>query len=170
MVKKRAAITGIGAFVPNDILDNFELSRMVDTSDEWIMQRVGIKERRILKDKNKASSYMAVKAIKELLKKTDTSPEEIDFLVLYLPIGAAGFGFEDLRIHKPVIDAFIKSVKALNQPAAFVIPSMISDYWQEEIPREQRRCFEAGLPAFSSFRDAARAISSFVQYCNNKSA
>ena len=81
MGKKRAAITGIGAYVPESILDNFELSRMVDTSDEWIMQRVGIKERRILKDKNKATSYMAVKAIKELLKKTDTSPEEIEFLV-----------------------------------------------------------------------------------------
>ena len=81
MVKKRAAITGIGAYVPDGILDNFELSKMVDTSDEWIMQRVGIKERRILKDKNKATSYMAVKAIKELLKNTNTSPDEIDFLI-----------------------------------------------------------------------------------------
>lgn len=81
MDKIRAAITGIGAYVPDDILDNFELSRMVDTSDEWIMQRVGIKERRILKDKNKASSYMGVKAVKELLKKTNSSPEEIDFLI-----------------------------------------------------------------------------------------
>lgn len=81
MTKKRAAITGVGVFIPDGILDNFELSKMVETSDEWIMQRVGIKERRILKDKNKATSYMAVKAIRELLKKTRTSPEEIEFVV-----------------------------------------------------------------------------------------
>jgi 3-oxoacyl-[acyl-carrier-protein] synthase-3 len=77
----RAAITGIGGYVPPDILDNFELSRMVDTNDEWIMQRIGIKERRILKEKGKATAYMGTKAIKELLKKTNTSPEEIDFLI-----------------------------------------------------------------------------------------
>lgn len=80
-MEKRAAITGIGAFVPDGTLDNFELSKMVETSDEWIMQRVGIKERRILKDRNKATSFMAVKAIQELLKKTSTSPEEIEFVV-----------------------------------------------------------------------------------------
>ncbi|MBN2482011.1 MAG: ketoacyl-ACP synthase III [Bacteroidales bacterium] len=81
MIKRRAAITGIGAYVPDAILDNFELSKMVDTSDEWIMQRVGIKERRILKDRNKATSYMAVKAIGNLLKKTKTPPEDIEFLI-----------------------------------------------------------------------------------------
>jgi len=81
MTAKRAAITGIGAYLPDYVLDNFELSKMVDTSDEWIMQRIGIRERRILKDKNKATSYMGTKAVKDLLKKTNTSPEEIDFLV-----------------------------------------------------------------------------------------
>ncbi len=81
MKKTRAAITGVGGYLPPDILDNFELSRMVDTSDEWIMQRIGIRERRILKEKGKATSYMATKAVKELLKKTQTGPEEIDFLV-----------------------------------------------------------------------------------------
>lgn len=81
MNKIRAAITGIGGYVPPDILDNFELSRMVDTSDEWIMQRIGIKERRILKEKGKATAYMGTKAIKELLKKTNTAPEEIEFLI-----------------------------------------------------------------------------------------
>jgi len=81
MSKIRAAITGIGGFVPDYILDNEELSRMVDTSDEWIMQRVGIKERRILKEKGKATSDMGVKAVKELLEKTKTSPKEIDFLI-----------------------------------------------------------------------------------------
>ncbi len=81
MNKIRAAIKGIGGYVPPDILDNFELSRMVDTSNEWIMQRIGIKERRILKEKGKATAYMGTKAIKELLKKTNTAPEEIDFLI-----------------------------------------------------------------------------------------
>jgi 3-oxoacyl-[acyl-carrier-protein] synthase-3 len=81
MKKLRAAITGVGGFVPPDILDNEQLSRMVDTSDEWIMQRIGIKERRILKEKGKATSYMGAKAVKELLKKTRTKPEEVDFLI-----------------------------------------------------------------------------------------
>ncbi|MBN2611813.1 MAG: ketoacyl-ACP synthase III [Bacteroidales bacterium] len=77
----KAAITGVGGYVPSDILDNDELSRMVDTSDEWIMQRIGIKERRILKEKGKATSDMAVMALNELLEKTNTSPGEIDFLI-----------------------------------------------------------------------------------------
>ncbi len=81
MKKLNAIITGVGGFVPEYILNNDELSHMVDTSDEWIMQRIGIKERRILKIKNKASSYMGTKAVKELLKKTNTSPEEIEFLI-----------------------------------------------------------------------------------------
>ena len=69
MTKIRAAITGIGGYVPEYILDNHELSRMVDTSDEWIMQRIGIRERRIMKEKGKATAYMGSKAVKELLKK-----------------------------------------------------------------------------------------------------
>ena len=81
MKKIRAAVSGVGGFVPPDVLDNFELSRMVDTSDEWIMQRIGIKERRILKEKGKATSYMGTKAVKELLKKTNTDPASVDFLV-----------------------------------------------------------------------------------------
>jgi 3-oxoacyl-[acyl-carrier-protein] synthase-3 len=81
MTKIRAAITGIGGYVPEYILDNHELSRMVDTSDEWIMQRIGIRERRILKEKGKATSYMGAKAVKELLKKTDTDPLDIQLLI-----------------------------------------------------------------------------------------
>lgn len=81
MEKLKAVITGVGGYVPEYILNNEELSNMVDTSDEWIMQRIGIKERRILKEKNKASSYMGIRAVKELLKKTNTSPEEIEFLL-----------------------------------------------------------------------------------------
>ncbi len=81
MAKVRAAITGVGAFLPEYRLTNDELSTMVDTSDEWIMQRIGIKERRILKEKGKATSDMATAAVKQLLKKTNTSPEEVDMLI-----------------------------------------------------------------------------------------
>lgn len=77
----RAKITGIEAFIPEYILTNDELSTMVDTSDEWIMSRVGIKERRILKEKNEGTSYMAAKAVKRLLEKTKTSPDEIDLVI-----------------------------------------------------------------------------------------
>jgi 3-oxoacyl-[acyl-carrier-protein] synthase-3 len=81
MKKNKAIITGVGGYVPEYILNNEELSNMVETSDEWIMQRIGIKERRILKLKNKASSYMGTKAVKELLKKTNTTAEEIELLI-----------------------------------------------------------------------------------------
>ena len=79
--KIRAAITGVGAFLPEYRLTNDELSTMVDTSDEWIMQRIGIKERRILKEKGKATSDMGAAAVKELLKKTNTHPAEVDLLI-----------------------------------------------------------------------------------------
>lgn len=77
----RAAITGVAAYAPEDILSNDDLAKMVDTSDEWIMTRVGIKERRILKDKNKGTSFMGIKAVNELLRKTNTKPTEIDAVV-----------------------------------------------------------------------------------------
>ncbi|MBN1598375.1 MAG: ketoacyl-ACP synthase III [Bacteroidales bacterium] len=91
MSKINAAITGVGGYVPDYILDNNELSTLVDTSDEWITQRVGIKERRILKDKNKATSDMAVIAIQQVLEKTGTSPEEVDLLIC--PTITADMGF-----------------------------------------------------------------------------
>lgn len=76
----RAAITGIEAYLPDYVLTNAELSTMVDTNDEWIMQRIGIRERRILKN-NKATSDMAVEAVDRLLKKKNISPDEIDLVV-----------------------------------------------------------------------------------------
>jgi 3-oxoacyl-[acyl-carrier-protein] synthase-3 len=81
MSKIRAAITGIGAFLPEYRLTNDELSQLVETSDEWIMQRIGIRERRILKEEGMATSDMGAAAIKELLEKTGTLPEEIDLLI-----------------------------------------------------------------------------------------
>jgi 3-oxoacyl-[acyl-carrier-protein] synthase-3 len=81
MTKIRAAITGIHAHAPKYILTNQELEKMVDTSDEWITTRSGIKERHILKGKGLGTSDMAVEAVKGLLKKTNTSPEEIDLVI-----------------------------------------------------------------------------------------
>jgi 3-oxoacyl-[acyl-carrier-protein] synthase-3 len=82
MSKIRAAITGIEAFLPDYVLTNEELSQMVDTSDEWIMQRVGIKERRILKGEGLATSDMGAEATKKLLSKTGVKPEEIDLVLV----------------------------------------------------------------------------------------
>ncbi len=81
MNRPRAIIAGVGAYYPEYILNNEELSRMVDTSDEWIMTRVGIKERRILKDPTKGSAWMGAQAVKDLLAKTGTKPEEVDLLM-----------------------------------------------------------------------------------------
>ncbi|MFT4072411.1 MAG: beta-ketoacyl-ACP synthase III [Dysgonamonadaceae bacterium] len=77
----RAAITGVGGWVPDDILTNEELSKMVDTSDEWIMSRVGIKERRILKGEGRGTSEMGIKAVENLLQKTNTKPEDIQIII-----------------------------------------------------------------------------------------
>ena len=80
MNKIRAAITGVGANLPDYILTNDELSRMVDTTDEWIMTRIGIKERRIIKGQ-KGASEVGYKAVNQLLEKTNTSPDKVDMLV-----------------------------------------------------------------------------------------
>ncbi len=79
--KIRAAITGVGAWVPPDKLTNADLEKMVDTSDEWITTRTGIKERRILKGEGKGISEMAIPAVKVLLEKTGTDPKEIDLVI-----------------------------------------------------------------------------------------
>lgn len=81
MTKTRAAITGVGAYFPDYILNNDELSQMVETSDEWIMQRIGIKERRILKGEGKGASDLGAEAINELLKKTKSKAEDIDLVI-----------------------------------------------------------------------------------------
>jgi len=79
--KMRAAIIGIEAYIPPYILTNDELSNMVDTTDEWIMTRVGIHTRHILKEPNEGMSYMAERAVKGLLEKTNTDPSEIDAII-----------------------------------------------------------------------------------------
>ena len=82
MLETRAAITAVGAYLPETILDNKTLETMVDTNDEWIVTRTGIKERRILKEPNKATAYMATKAAENLLQKTGLDPKEIDLIIV----------------------------------------------------------------------------------------
>ncbi len=76
-----ARISGIASYVPDDILDNEMLSKMVDTNDEWITTRVGIKERRILKKDGAGSSYLGIKAVEKLLQETGTDPSEVELLI-----------------------------------------------------------------------------------------
>ncbi len=82
MGKINAVITGVGGYVPDYILNNEELSRMVDTTDEWITTRVGIKERRILTEEGLGTSYLARKAAKLLIQKTGVDPDTIDALIV----------------------------------------------------------------------------------------
>jgi len=81
MNKINAAITGIHGYVPDYILNNEELSQMVDTNDEWIMTRTGIKTRHILKGEGLGTSDMGAEAVKGLLEKTNTTPDEVDLLI-----------------------------------------------------------------------------------------
>jgi 3-oxoacyl-[acyl-carrier-protein] synthase-3 len=81
MSQIRAAITGVQGYVPDYVLTNAELANMVDTNDEWIMTRTGIKERRILKGEGLGTSYLGTQAVKGLLEKTGTKPEEVDLLI-----------------------------------------------------------------------------------------
>ncbi len=82
MEQVRAAITAIGHFLPEDALTNADLEKMVETSDEWIQSRTGIKERRILRDPEKATSYMATKAAEEMLRKRGIAAEELDLIIV----------------------------------------------------------------------------------------
>lgn len=77
-----AAITAVGGYVPDFVLSNKVLETMVDTNDEWITTRTGIKERRILKDADKGTSYLAIKAAQDLIAKTNIDPLEIDMVIM----------------------------------------------------------------------------------------
>lgn len=82
MTKINAAITGIHGWVPEHLLTNADLEKMVDTTDEWILTRTGIRERHILNGEGKGSSHIAAEAVKGLIEKTGTPPEEIDLLIM----------------------------------------------------------------------------------------
>lgn len=90
-----AAITAVGGYVPDYVLTNQILETMMDTNDEWITTRTGIKERRILKDKDKGTSYLAIKAAQDLLIKSNTNPQDIDLVIMAtatpdMPVAATG--------------------------------------------------------------------------------
>lgn len=82
MSKISAAITGISGYVPDYILTNQELEAMVETNDEWIVTRTGIKERRILKEEGEGTSYIVNFAVRDLLQKTNTQPEEVELIIV----------------------------------------------------------------------------------------
>ena len=82
MEKINAVVTGVGGYVPDYILTNEELSRMVDTNDEWIMTRIGVKERHILNEEGLGTSYMARKAVKQLLQRTGANPDDVDLVIV----------------------------------------------------------------------------------------
>ncbi len=95
MSKITAAITAVGGYVPEDVLTNEMLEEMVETTDEWITTRTGIKERRILKDPTKGTSYLGIQAAKEILRKTDLDPKEIDLVIMAtatpdMPVASTG--------------------------------------------------------------------------------
>ena len=95
MNKITAAITAVGAYVPDFVLSNEVLETMVETNDEWITTRTGIKERRLLKEKGKGTSYMAIKAAQNLISKNNINPAEIDLLIMAtttpdMPVAATG--------------------------------------------------------------------------------
>ena len=90
-----AAITAVGGYVPEYVLTNKILATMVDTNDEWITSRTGIKERRILKEEGQGTSFMAIKAAEQLLSKNNINPEDIDMVIMAtatpdMPVAATG--------------------------------------------------------------------------------
>jgi len=82
MTKITAAITAVGKYLPEDVLSNAMLEKLVDTNDDWITSRTGIKERRILKGEGKGTSFMAIKAAEQLIEKKNLDPKEIDLVVV----------------------------------------------------------------------------------------
>lgn len=91
----KAAITAVGSYVPDHVLTNKMLESMVDTNDEWITTRTGIKERRILKEENKGSSYLGIKAAQNLIEKANVNPAEIDMVIFAtatpdMPVASSG--------------------------------------------------------------------------------
>jgi len=95
MSKITAAITAVGGYVPEYVLTNKILETMVDTNDEWITTRTGIKERRILKEEGKGTSFLAIKAAQDLLQKSNTDPKDIDLVIMAtatpdMPVAATG--------------------------------------------------------------------------------
>ena len=82
MTKITAAITAVGKYIPDDVLTNADLEKMVDTNDEWIISRTGIKERRILKGIGMGTSFLAINAARNLLSKKKLDPKELELVIV----------------------------------------------------------------------------------------
>ncbi|MDR1882805.1 MAG: ketoacyl-ACP synthase III [Prevotella sp.] len=111
MDKINAIITGIGGYVPEDVLTNEDISKMVDTTDEWIVTRVGIKERRILKGEGMGLSFMGIRAVKQLFEKKGTNPEEVEVVICatttpdyFFPTAASVIAYETGCKHALTLD------------------------------------------------------------------
>lgn len=81
MEKLHAAITAVGGYVPEDVLTNADIEKLIDTTDEWITTRVGIKERRVLKDKSLGASYLGIQAVKDMMARNDIDPSTIEMVI-----------------------------------------------------------------------------------------
>ncbi|MCL5246482.1 ketoacyl-ACP synthase III [Cellulophaga sp. 20_2_10] len=119
MGKISAAITAVGKYVPDFVLTNKELETMVDTNDEWITTRTGIKERRILKGEGKGTSFMAIKAAEELIQKRGIDPKEIDLVIV-------GTATPDLQVAATA--AFVASEIGATNAFAFDLEAACSSF------------------------------------------
>lgn len=119
MGKVSAAITAVGKYVPDYVLTNKELETMVDTNDEWITTRTGIKERRILKGEGKGTSFMAIKAAEELIQKRGIDPKEIDLVIV-------GTATPDLQVAATA--AFVASQIGATNAFAFDLEAACSSF------------------------------------------
>ena len=113
-----AAITGVGGYVPEDIITNDDLAKLVDTNDEWIMTRVGIKERRVLRG-GKAMSYMGIQAVNELIKKTGVDPESVEGVICASSTG---------DFHFPPVSSIISYQTGCHKAFAFDVQAACSGF------------------------------------------
>ena len=139
MNKITAAITAIGSYVPDFVLSNQVLETLVDTNDEWITTRTGIKERRLLKEEGKGTSYLAIKAAQNLLEKANLDPKEIDLVIMAtatpdMPVASTGvyvateIGATTLLhlIYKLPVQVFFTECQ---QPQLILLPENIKKYY-----------------------------------------
>ncbi len=125
MAKTRAAITAVGAYLPTSVLDNKTLEQMVDTNDEWIVSRTGIKERRILKEPGRATAYMAIQAAQNLLEKTRLSAEDIELIIV-----------ATATADMPVVATAAQVITALGAktPLATIYRPLVLDFYTDCLP------------------------------------
>jgi 3-oxoacyl-[acyl-carrier-protein] synthase-3 len=138
MNKITAAITAVGSYVPEFVLSNKVLETLVDTNDEWITSRTGIKERRILKDEEgQGTSYLAIKAAQNLIERANIDPSEIDMVILAttspdMPVAATGVY---VASQIGAINAFAYDLQAACSVSYLVCQQLLLIYNQEDIKK-----------------------------------